>query len=195
MSHERGGARYEHRKDRIDPGPPTDRAPLSGERTSAILAVDPATGLVRRVGQLARPLSDAAVAAVVNRVIVVGGETPAGRAVLDARADSAGSPRLLGAARTVSVCSRLPCSRPDVVVRRTLGTQRCPTRPPRKRSPAISAPERITAARTTRSRSGGHRQQRTRSRRRRTGRPPRSGAGRSAPARNPDVEVLACRGV
>lgn len=87
MRHERGGARYEHRKDRIDPGPSTDRAPLSGERTSAILAVDPATGLVRRVGQLARPLSDAAVAAAVNRVIVVGGETPAGRAVLDARAE------------------------------------------------------------------------------------------------------------
>jgi hypothetical protein len=108
------------------PAPPAGRAPLSGERTSAILAVDPATGLVRRVGQLARPLSDAAVAAVVNRVIVVGGETPAGRAVLDARADSAGSPRLLGAARTVSVCSRLPCSRPDVVVRRTLGKQSVP---------------------------------------------------------------------
>jgi N-acetylneuraminic acid mutarotase len=78
VSHERGGARYEHRKDRIDPGPPAGRAPLSGERTSAILAVDPAAGLVRRVGQLPRPLSDAAVAAVVNRVIVVGGDTPAG---------------------------------------------------------------------------------------------------------------------
>jgi hypothetical protein len=48
------------------PAPPAGRAPLSGERTSAILADDPATGLVRRVGQLARPLSDNAVAAVVK---------------------------------------------------------------------------------------------------------------------------------
>src|SRR5450755_3709798 len=139
------------------PDPPAGRAPLSGERTSAILAVDPATGLVHRVGQLARPLSDAAVAAVVNRVIVVGGETPARRAVLDARADSAGSPRLLGAARTVSVCSRLPCSRPDVVVRRTLGKQSVPHARPAQ-AVTISAPERITAARTPQSRRGGHRQ-------------------------------------
>jgi hypothetical protein len=176
------------------PAPPAGRAPLSGERTSAILADDPATGLVRRVGQLARPLSDAAVAAVVNRVIVVGGETPAGRAVLDARADSARSPRFLGAARTVSVCSRLPCARPDVVVRRTLDKQSVPhARPAQAVTRDLSSredhrhPDPAVEER--------HRQQRTRSRRRRTGRPPRSGASRSAPARNPDLAVLACRGV
>jgi N-acetylneuraminic acid mutarotase len=50
----------------------------SGAHTAAILAIDPGSGAVRRVGELPQPLSDAAVTASGKRVIVLGGETSAG---------------------------------------------------------------------------------------------------------------------
>jgi hypothetical protein len=54
------------------------RRQLDGDQTQAILAIDPSTGAVHTVGQLPRPLSDAAVALSGDRIMVAGGDSGTG---------------------------------------------------------------------------------------------------------------------
>ena len=54
------------------------RGAAPDSQTSAILAIDPASGRVRHAGALVRPLSDAAVATVGGHIVLAGGQSAAG---------------------------------------------------------------------------------------------------------------------
>jgi len=55
------------------------RGDAVGSQTSAIVAIDPATGRTWSVGRLPGPLSDEGCAVASGRVTVVGGQGPTGR--------------------------------------------------------------------------------------------------------------------
>jgi hypothetical protein len=50
------------------------RRQLTGDQTSSILAVNPASGATRRVGRLPQALSDASVASTGSTVVIAGGD-------------------------------------------------------------------------------------------------------------------------